>query len=135
MMVRGYSLKRDGGKALSANLLVREFACQDGSDALLVADELVAVLQAVRNYFAAPLQVVSGYRTVAHNKAVGGVRNSQHVLGTAADIHVAGKTPLEIYRALDNGWVPGVDREKIGMGLYRTFVHVDVRGHKSRWSA
>ena len=133
--VRVYSFRREAALPLSENFLAGEFACHDGSDEILVADALVAVLQAIRNHFAAPVQIVSAYRTAAHNKKVGGASQSQHLLGTAADIRVRRMPPLEVYRAIDNGWVPGVDPYKIGLGLYGTFVHVDVRGHKARWSA
>ena len=46
------------------------------------------VLQPARNMYGAAIQVNSGYRSPAVNKAVGGVRNSQHTLGEAADITV-----------------------------------------------
>ena len=133
--VRVYSFRREATLPLSENFLAGEFACHDGTDEILVADALVEVLQAVRNYFVAPVQIVSGYRTAAHNRKVGGASQSQHLLGCAADIRVRRKTPLEVYRAIDGGWVPGADPYKLGLGLYGTFVHVDVRGHKSRWSA
>ena len=38
--------------------------------------------------YGAPIHVTSGYRSPAVNKAVGGARNSQHMLGEAADITV-----------------------------------------------
>ena len=46
------------------------------------------VLQPARNLYGGAIQVNSGYRSQAVNKAVGGVRNSQHILGEAADITV-----------------------------------------------
>ncbi len=39
---------------------------------------------------------LSGYRSPAHNKALGGVDGSQHTKGTAADIVVRGVSPLEV---------------------------------------
>lgn len=134
MKIKRYSMRREATRQLSANFLAGEFACHDGADEFLVAEELVEALQAVRDYFGAPVQVVSGFRTAAHNKKVGGASRSQHMLGTAADIRVRHKTPLEVYRAIDNGWVPGLDPGKIGLGLYGTFVHLDVRGTKARWN-
>jgi len=38
----------------------------------------------------APITINSGFRSIAHNKAVGGVSNSQHTYGIAADIAVSG---------------------------------------------
>ena len=46
----------------------------------------VEVLQPIREAWCQPIVITSGYRCPALNKAVGGVKNSQHVLGQAADI-------------------------------------------------
>jgi hypothetical protein len=37
-----------------------------------------------------PLKISSGYRSAQLNKAVGGVSNSQHMKGEAADINIEG---------------------------------------------
>lgn len=44
------------------------------------------VLDPLRERFGAPIIVNSGYRSIPVNNAVGGVRNSQHLKGQAADI-------------------------------------------------
>lgn len=134
MNVKTYSLASDGKTKLAPNFSVAEFRCKDGSDKILISDDLVKVLQAIRDHFAAPVRITSGYRTPAYNRRVGGVSNSQHVLGTAADINVDSQTPVQLCRAIVNGWIPGVPDERMGVGLYKTFVHVDVRGHKARWT-
>ena len=46
------------------------------------------VLQPARDLYGAPIRVNSGFRSYAVNKAVGGARKSQHMLGQAADITV-----------------------------------------------
>lgn len=46
----------------------------------------VEVLQPIRDAWGQPVIVSSGYRCPRLNAAVGGVKNSQHVLGQAADI-------------------------------------------------
>ena len=61
---------------------------------MFVDSELVQVLQAIRDHFGAPVVITSGYRTAAHNKAVGGAVYSQHQYGRAADIRVSG-VPVE----------------------------------------
>ena len=48
------------------------------------------VLDPVREVFGGPIVVNSGYRCERHNRDVGGVRNSQHLRGEAADIAPAG---------------------------------------------
>ena len=49
------------------------------------------ILQPIRDAWKSPIVVTSGYRSEAVNKAVGGVSNSQHRLGEAADIKGGGK--------------------------------------------
>src|SRR5699024_11125614 len=86
--VKSYSAKKDGSTCLSANFRVKEFACKDGSDTVLISDELVALLQAIRDHFGAAVTIHSGYRTESYNASpqVNGSKNSQHCKGTAADI-------------------------------------------------
>ena len=45
------------------------------------------VLDPAREKLGMPIKVNSGYRCPLKNKAVGGVENSQHLRGEAADIH------------------------------------------------
>lgn len=49
------------------------------------------ILQPIRDAWRAPVIVNSAFRSEAVNKAVGGVKNSQHRLGEAADITIGGK--------------------------------------------
>ena len=49
------------------------------------------ILQPIRDAWKSPIVVNSGFRSEALNKAVGGVKTSQHRLGEAADIKVGGK--------------------------------------------
>lgn len=123
-----YSKYKDGDKKVSTNFRVREFACQDGSDVVVIADKLVNILQAIRNHFGQPVTLTSGYRTISHNKKVGGEDYSQHTYGTAADIQVAGVSPSDVADYAER-LLPGTG----GVGRYATFTHVDVRSAKSRW--
>ena len=47
------------------------------------------VLQPLRDYVGAPVHINSGYRSPELNRAVGGVKNSQHCRGEACDIRIA----------------------------------------------
>jgi len=77
-----------------------------------------------------PIRINSGYRCEAHNKAIGGVLNSQHTQGTAADIVILdGKGGVIPWKVGKLAAKAGFD----GIGVYDTFVHVDVRGEKARW--
>ena len=53
-------------------------------------------LQPLRDKLKKPVIVTSGYRCPQVNKAVGGVANSQHMTGQAADIHVNGMRPQQL---------------------------------------
>ena len=46
------------------------------------------ILEPLRAFAGQPIIIGSGYRSPALNKAVGGVKNSQHMTGEAADIHL-----------------------------------------------
>ena len=46
------------------------------------------VLEPLREHAGVPITISSGYRCRQLNDAVGGVKNSQHISGEAADIHL-----------------------------------------------
>lgn len=136
MATEAYSLEKDGDKKLSENFRVREFRCKDGSNTIFVDSDLVELLQKIRDHFNRPVTITSAYRTVSHNKAVGGSPNSQHLYGMAADIQVA-DTPPEFVAQYAESLLEG----RGGIGLYpkkkgraKGWVHVDVRKAKARWT-
>ena len=57
----------------------------------------VTLLEPIRLHFGAPVFVHSGYRCPELNAAIHGSRTSQHMLGEAADIHVAGATLSDVW--------------------------------------
>ena len=75
---------------LSKNFNREEFACKCGCGHDNVSPVLVNLLQEIRDYIDRAVHVHSGCRCEAHNKAVGGVSNSAHITGEAADIYVHG---------------------------------------------
>ena len=126
--VKVYSLATEGEVKLSEHFRVREFACKDGSDPVFVSESLVDILEAIRLHYGAPVHINSAYRTPQHNASEGGAKTSQHTYGLAADIRVDGHTPAEVYALADQ-----LLGEHGGVGIYDTFVHVDVRAKKSRF--
>ena len=125
--VSTYSLKTHGAMNVAKNFKVKEFACKDGSDTVKLCMVTVGILQSIRDYFGKPVIINSGYRTPSHNKKVGGATNSQHVVGTACDIKVAGIPPTAVAGFIEANY------PNHGIGLYPTFTHVDSRGKKSYW--
>ena len=76
MSVKSYSKARDGGEKLSAHFSVREFACHDDSDQVLISEELVTLLQKIRDHFGRAVTINSAYRTAAYSTKVGGAKRS-----------------------------------------------------------
>lgn len=121
--IKVYSLKSDGNKSISPNFKVKEFACKDKADIIVLHEEFVQdKLQAIRDHFKAPVTFNSAYRTPEHNrsKEVGGAKNSFHIKGRAFDVVVKGKVPMEVARYAQNIGIKGII-------LYKSFVHVDSR--------
>ena len=127
--VKVYSLKAEGSRQITDHFRVYEFACSDGSDVVFVSQALADILENIRVHFGKPVHIHSGYRTVSFNASLkNSSKKSQHCNGLAADLHVDGHTHLEVYNYAcqllgDHG----------GVGIYDTFVHVDVRAKKSRF--
>lgn len=126
--VRVYSKAKDGSTKVAANFTVKEFACSDGTDTIFISPGLVTILQKIRTHYGKPVYINSAYRTEAHNKKVGGATYSQHKYGTAADIHINGVTQKALAAFIET-LMPNTG----GIGIYNSFVHVDVRQTKSRW--
>jgi len=124
---------------ITENFNKREFDCKCGcempSSVFYEIEELANELQTIRDRFNAPIQINSAYRCLSHNKAIGGVSNSQHVLGKASDIVIKGYTPNEVADELE----VMLEDECLfpfhlgGIGRYNTFTHIDIRPSKARW--
>lgn len=103
--------------------------------------ELQSTLDAIREKWNAPIVIVSGYRTPAHNK---GAKRSQHICGRAADIRPAG-ADFTVFNVRRLWAMIGEmhEDEKLpllgGLGRYLRWVHVDTRPSRrgkdiARWS-
>ena len=65
------------------------------------------ILQPLRYMLGKPINITSGYRSVEVNKRVGGEALSAHLTGRAADIWVAGMTPYQLAKFIqDSGLLP-----------------------------
>ena len=121
---------------LTANFSLEEFKCKDGSDipndVLPNIIELAKNLQVLRDYLGKSITINSGYRSPKYNAKIGGVKNSQHVKGKAADIVVKGMTPKEVALVIE-GLIEKGKMKQGGLGIYPNFTHYDIRGTKARW--
>ena len=127
--VHAWSKEKNGAVKLSKNFKVSEFACKDGSDTVFISQGLVTVLQKIRDHFGKPVIITSAYRNDAYNKKVGGAVYSQHKYGAAADIFIIGVSPATIA-----AYVETIMPDMGGIGIYSSFVHVDVRADRARWN-
>ena len=128
IVIKAYSRAKEGNVKLSNNFKVNEFRCKDNSDVIFIAPALVDILQAIRNHYGKAVNINSAYRTPTYNKKVGGATYSQHLYGTAADIRINGVKPKDLAAYIET-LMPNYG----GIGIYPTFVHVDIRKVKSRW--
>jgi hypothetical protein len=74
-----------------------EFECKCGCKCdVEMYTELLDILQSVRDKYKKAVVVNSGIRCKTHNKNVGGVSNSRHLRGKAADIKISGVSGNEL---------------------------------------
>ena len=81
------------------------------------------VLDPLRRIHQQPIIITSGYRCAQLNKAVGGVANSRHTKGNAADIHIKDE---EEARAIFNilKTLPSVDTALFEHSRSSQWIHV-----------
>ena len=123
---------------LSKNFKEEEFICKCGKCKEVPTDlkaNLILLCQQLEKirFYTGPIIINSGVRCKAHNKRVGGVTNSQHLIGKAVDIRVKNMYVEDLYNRI----VELKRQEIIKIGyiqLYKKkgFVHVDVRGIKTK---
>lgn len=112
----------------------KELRCRCGCsgqapDPCAVADlNLLIALEKIRERVGRPVYINSGYRCEKYNQRVGGVKNSYHVRKMAADIWVKDLSPKELANVIDD-----LFPSSCGIGIYRSFVHFDVRENKTRF--
>ena len=121
---------------LTKNFTRREFKSKDGAQmpksVLCNIKDLADNLQVLRDFLGEPIRINSAYRSEAHNKAIGGSKTSQHLLGKAADIKVKDIDTKDLYLIIESLILDGQMTDG-GLGLYDTFVHYDIRGSRARW--
>jgi putative chitinase len=85
---------------------------------------LARELDTIRELWGSPIEVTSWYRPPAINRAVGGVPNSQHILGSAVDVYPFNKDIFQFQTFLHKNW-----KGALGYGARKGFVHLDLRGY------
>jgi uncharacterized protein YcbK (DUF882 family) len=122
---------------LTSNFSKAEFECKCGcempKEVLLNIQKLANQLQILRNKVGVSIKINSAYRCLKHNKSIGGVSNSQHVLGKASDVVISGFKPSKTFDLISELINEG-DMLQGGLGAYNSFTHYDIRGKKARWN-
>lgn len=106
-----------------------ELKCKCGCNHAPMNHEFMVALDTLRMMYGKPLHITSGYRCTSHNEYIGGSKNSQHTKGLAVDI----------------AWDHGPDKKRLlglaydldfkGIGIAKTFLHVDMReGKETLWT-
>ena len=101
-----------------------EFVCHCGKcchsvpHSHLVSEKLMIALQIARNRYGYPIFITSGRRCIAHNKRVGGVWNSYHVQGLAADVR--GDNMLRLFDTLCSV------NDFLYLEPHDNYIHVDI---------
>lgn len=87
---------------------------------------VATILELIRHEIGAPIRVHSWVRCREHNTAVGGMKNSYHMAGMAADISAVGWSPAALRSVIERKF-NGKKYRVLCTIAYGTFVHVDVR--------
>ena len=112
----------------------QEFSCKcgkycDGYPSEIDMD-MVKIADKIRAKIGKPISINSGLRCKTHNANVGGVSNSQHLLGKAADLGCpSGCTPAQMASIAEE-----IMGDTGGIGIYPWGIHIDTRSTKSRWN-
>ena len=92
----------------------------------MMDNTLLEMLDEVRDKFDKPIHINSGFRTPAHNEAVGGTENSSHLKGLAVDINCnTSKDKFDLVNCLLD---VGFNR----IGIANTFIHADIDPNKAQ---
>jgi uncharacterized protein YcbK (DUF882 family) len=110
-----------------------EFKCRCGCGQAIINNDLVSMLDNIRYRIGLPIIIHCVNRCEKHNKAVGGVSTSKHILGNAADFHVRDMSIVKLHEYLThNHEIQNIVTG--GLGLYDWGVHIDTGRYRS-WRA
>jgi len=104
---------------------LKEFECPC-CHRVMLHPTLLQLLYNLRLAIDRPVYLNSGYRCNIYNTKVGGTTHSYHTYGMAADVFVKDMKQSDL----------ALHAQKIGfmgIGIYRTFCHLDVRPDQFTW--
>jgi hypothetical protein len=121
---------------LTKNFKSEEFGC-NGKDLpknlIKNCTRVAEVLEVIREFFQKPVIISSGYRTLSHNKKIGGKENSKHLKALAADFRINGVKHDRISKAI--AFLTGIGKLKQIEYTYfneeRNFTHIQLYDNKN----
>lgn len=100
----------------------------EGSGKKYMNQRFLDKLDVARGIAGIPFIINSGYRSIEHNLAVGGIKNSSHLKGLAADIEC--DTDEDRYKITQALLKAGINR--IGIKGSNGFIHCDIDPSKNK---
>lgn len=97
-----------------------EFTCKCGCGLNNIQLKVVQVADEIREHFGKPAIVNSGTRCAKHNKEIGGVENSRHLVGKAIDLYVQG---------IDGGTLLNYTEQLVSQGKLRYTYRISENGN------
>ncbi len=97
-----------------------------GDGSLVLIEEALDALQALRDLLGRPLVVNSAYRDPIYNARIGGAPLSRHKMGDAFDLALSGHDRHTLRQA-------AAEIGFTGFGHYQTFLHVDLGRRRDWW--
>lgn len=135
---------KDGTRQITKNFTEAELHSKslDAPKCHFLDDTTIEALQMVRDHFNAPIRVTSTLRTAAGNALVDGKANSRHLApASAIDFQFIDNNDGYLKQFYEDFKCKGPLYRKLrakginGMGVYKTFIHIDTRAIsvKSFW--
>tara|TARA_R100000329_G_scaffold16984_3_gene17245 strand:+ start:668 stop:1057 length:390 start_codon:yes stop_codon:yes gene_type:complete len=100
-----------------------ELRCQ-GTGQINMNETFMERLIELREKLNKPMVISSGYRSEAHNIAIGGSKNSAHLKGCAVDVVCSGHLAYEIVKLAMELEFSGIGVKQNGVHAKR-FIHID----------
>ena len=116
------------------NFTLQEFQCHCGCGKNAIKQTVIDMCQKIRDRIGEPLRISSGYRCEKHNAEVGGVKDSQHVQGNAADI-VCNSGAKSLFALIADMKAKGElpDLQYAILYITKNFVHIDCGKSRSKY--
>ena len=106
---------------------ITDFDCQETGENNM-QEEFLLKLDALRHICKFPFNITSGYRSPKHSIESKKSKPGTHSEGIAADILVT--SSAQKYEIVKQAMLLGFN----GIGVAKTFIHVDIRKHSTMWS-